>query len=162
MQKTLVTVLSFNDAVQARLAKERLASVGIPAHLDGDTAAAASQEPGSAPAAIKLEVSEEDLERARELLSRPAEVLSDEDEEEQEIDPDSAEALATRAWRAAFYGMAILPFLMQLYSFWLVLKLLSRNEDVSPAGMRKVYGALAIDGVVLLMLALLLRGALWM
>ena len=78
MQKTFVTVLSFKDSVQARLAKDRLASVGIPARLDGDT-----------PPAIKLKVFEEDLERDRELLARPAETLLDEDEEEdeKEIDP---------------------------------------------------------------------------
>jgi hypothetical protein len=151
MEKTLVTVTSFTESAQARLAKDRLASVGILAQLKGETGAESPPDP------IKLEVSEEDLERAREILARPAEATPDEDEEPPEIDPESAEGLATRAWRAAFLGMAIVPVLMQIYSLWLVLKFVPRDEEVSRAGMRKVYGALAIDGTVLLAVALLFR-----
>jgi len=149
MDNTRVTVTSFSDTLQAKAARDRLASVGILAHLE------------DSPAAVKLEVAEEDSERARELLSRPAEALSDEDEDEEEddkeSDPESAESLATRAWRAAFFGMVILPFLMQIYSLWLLFKLACRDEEVSKAGMRKVYGALAIDGIILLTFALLMR-----
>ena len=150
MEKTLVPVTSYTDAAQARIARDRLAAVGILARLTGDTPAGPSLDP------IKLEVSEEDLEQARAVLARPAEALADEDEEPPEIDPESAEGLASRAWRAAFFGM-VLPFIMQIYSLWLVLKLVSRDEEVSQAGMRKVYAALAIDGLVLLAAALLIR-----
>ena len=39
----------------------------------------------------------------------------------------------------------------------MILKLLFRNEDVGQAGMCKVYGALAIDAFILLVVALTIR-----
>src|SRR5262249_8813966 len=108
---------------------------------------------------IKLQVRQDDLERARELLAAPVPPAeAEEHDAEEPYDPESTEALAVRAWRAALIGL--LPPLwvfLHFYSLWLLAKLSSRPDEVSPGGMWRVYGALAIDGFVLVGVALLVR-----
>src|SRR5262249_5763157 len=136
------------------VARQRLEAAGIPVYLNGALATGPITGPGADGTAIKLEVREEDLERARELLTAgPA----DEGEDEEPYDPESAENLALRAWRGALIGLITLPFILHVYSLWLLVKLANHPEEVSPAGMRRVYGALAIDGFVLVGVALIIR-----
>ncbi len=169
MHQKLVTAETFNDPVQAELARTRLEEAGIPTCLNGEATTGAFMGLGGSFATVKLEVREEDLERARELLAKPpphtrpdpsdaASVEAEAEEVEPEPDPDSTEALAVRAWRATLIGL--LPPLwvfLHIYSLWLLVKLSSRPDEVSPAGMRRVYGALAIDGFVLVGVALVIR-----
>jgi hypothetical protein len=62
---------------------------------------------------------------------------------------------ANRAWRAAVIGLVFGWGILHLYSIWQLLHLGSTPDDKpSEAGMRKVYGALALDCLVLGLLAL--------
>jgi putative signal transducing protein len=159
MDKPLVTLDTFSDPIRAQLIKNRLEGAGIPAYLEGDTAVGAFAGLGSSLASIKLEVAEPDLKRARELLSRPAEPLDEEEAEDklEEIDPNSTEAVAARALRAAVLGIILLPPLVNIYSLWLILKVVFRDENLSKTASRKVYAAVAVDGLVLLAVALFIR-----
>jgi hypothetical protein len=65
--------------------------------------------------------------------------------------------VAARAWRAAVLGIILLPPLVNIYSLWLILKVVSRDEDLSTTATRKVYAAVAVDGLVLLGVALFIR-----
>jgi len=62
----------------------------------------------------------------------------------------TADDKAERAWRAALYGLITLPGLFHLYSACVLLLLLTSSEEVSDAGMRKVWAAMLIDCAVLL------------
>ena len=66
-----------------------------------------------------------------------------------------AEALANRAWRAAVLGLVLFPGMFHLYSLFLLVNMMFKDEEVSPSGMRKVYGALALDLAVLPIVALI-------
>ncbi len=63
--------------------------------------------------------------------------------------PNPADALAERAWRAALFGTLIFPGFMHLYSISLLLRLSPSTAAPSPAGLRKVFGAILIDILVL-------------
>jgi len=67
----------------------------------------------------------------------------------------TAEALANRAWRAAVLGLVLFPGMFHLYSLFLLVNMMFKDEEVSPSGMRKVYGALALDLAVLPIVALI-------
>jgi hypothetical protein len=71
MHEGLVTVETFSDPSQAELAQQRLEQAGIPAYLKGAATTGESVEPGGSFSTIKLQVREDDLERARELLASP-------------------------------------------------------------------------------------------
>jgi hypothetical protein len=66
------------------------------------------------------------------------------------------DALAARAWRASFLGMIVLPPLLNLYSIWLLIRLAGLHDEPSPAGLRRVYGAIIINGFVLITETLIL------
>jgi len=165
MHEDLVTIGTFSEPSQAELAQQRLEEGGISTYLKG--AAPTGKDTGleGSFSTIKLQVRQDDLERARELLAAPVPPAEaeepderEEDDAEEPYDPESTEALAVRAWRAALIGL--LPPLwvfLHFYSLWLLAKLSSRPDEVSPGGMWRVYGALAIDGFVLVGVALIVR-----
>jgi hypothetical protein len=64
--------------------------------------------------------------------------------------------MANRAWRAAVIGLLFFPPVLHFYSLVLLSSLGAMAQQPSPAGMRKVYGALAIDLAVFAGIALLL------
>jgi hypothetical protein len=66
------------------------------------------------------------------------------------------DGLASRAWRASFIGMIVLPPILNLYSIWLLIRMAAMDQEPSRAGLRKVYGALAIDAFVLVTEALII------
>lgn len=107
MHENLVTVETFSDQVRAELARQRLEQAGIPTYLNGEATTGAFVGLGRNFSTIKLEVREEDLERARELLAEPPSDMrpdapgtpdGPDAQEEVEPDPDSTEALTARAW----------------------------------------------------------------
>jgi len=88
----------------------------------------------------------------------PAVKLADNDDDETE-EPRvdwGAEDYAARAWKAAVLGVLILPPLLHLYSIWCIIRLYSIDEELSPAGRRKFYGALFIDVLAVTVLPLLI------
>ena len=173
MHEDLVTVATFSNPAQAELAQQRLEQAGIPAHLKGAAATGAFVGLGGSFSTIKLQVREEDLERARELLASPPPharpALSEapagtedqaDDDSEPEPDPDSTEALAARAWRAAIFGMILCPPTLHVYSLWLIARIAARSDDLSQEGTLKMYAALFVDGVIVVAAALILRALL--
>lgn len=81
----------------------------------------------------------------------------DEEEEEYRI-TWSADDYAARAWKAAIIGFFALPPVLHFYSLWCLIRLFSMDEDLSPSGTRKLYGALAIDTLVFTFISLLCCG----
>jgi hypothetical protein len=71
--------------------------------------------------------------------------------------------MANRAWRAAIIGLIVFPPLLHFYSLVLLLSMAGSTEKPSSSAARKMYGALAIDlvvvGVVGLVLWLAVREA---
>jgi hypothetical protein len=62
--------------------------------------------------------------------------------------------LARRAFRSALVSLAVVP--LGLYSLWLLLRLALFSGEVSPVGMRRIYGAILLTGVnVILWLGLI-------
>lgn len=91
---------------------------------------------------------------------QPAARLEPNDEE-----PDltwSPDAVVSRAWRVAVVGLMLFPFVLAsvgvlfallslgviLYSIALLIYLATLSGEMSSAGMKKLYGALVVDGVV--------------
>lgn len=68
--------------------------------------------------------------------------------------------LASRAMRAAIWGLFVLPPLLHLYSVFLLLRLAFSSEELSRSAMRKVYIALVLDVLVCSLVGALLAGAL--
>jgi len=67
----------------------------------------------------------------------------------------AGDALAARAFRATVLLWLLPPF-VYLYSLWLLARLFAYDGELSPAGERRLYGALAIHGAVVLGVVLLL------
>jgi len=157
----LVTLESFADPLHARVVAQRLEAAGIHAYVNGEVAHGV--DPSHAD--VKLEIAEEDLERAREALATPPEpetgIQSAPDEKDADEDLAATPAVAERALRAALYGLLLLPalvgILFQLYSLWLTTKVSSRDEDTDGSSTRKVYLALALDAGGLLLGAIYAR-----
>jgi hypothetical protein len=82
----------------------------------------------------------------------------DDEKEEEDFRISNADAYASRAWKAALIGFLVLPPLLHIYSLWCVLQLLMTDEDLSPTGTRKLYGALLIDGLVVMFGGILCLG----
>jgi hypothetical protein len=159
MPEPMVTLVSFSDPFRAEAARARLEAAGIPVLLQGEESVNAFSGLGAGFTSIKLEVPQDEVERAHNILAAPqersTEFTADQPEEEDPApEPESAEGTAIRAWRAALFGMFTLPLLLHIYSFWLVLKAILNDETLSPVGTRHLYGALAIDGLVFLAVAL--------
>jgi len=101
---------------------------------------------------------EQAVQRRDQMTDRP---LPQEFQMEDETDSDLHDVatflgddMARRAFLAAMLGLLFTPLVF--YSGWCLLKLLTYSGEVSPSGMRYLYGAIALDVLgVLLFLALL-------
>jgi hypothetical protein len=166
----LVTLESYSDPFKARLVAQRLQEAGIPAFLNGETTALTLGGINPTLAPVHLEVPEDEVERAREVLSRPAEqetgIQTEPDEKDPPEDVNASPYLAERAVRAALFGLLFTPALLgiaiqlysiQLYSLWLAGRIATREEEMAPEWRWKVYTALALDGVGLLLGAIYVR-----
>ena len=176
----LITLETYNNAMQARLALNYLEAAGIRCVL-ADEVAVTSGFSGltNAIGGIKLQVAEEDLERASDLLdevenqhrsqSEPiseAETAADEvaekpiqpepkpgaDDEEDEPPLNVREENAERAYRAVLVGYMIIP--LQLYATWVLLDVWQSDLPIRPAVLRKLYWAIALH-IPMLLVALL-------
>ena len=63
-------------------------------------------------------------------------------------DTTDGDEIAARAWRAAVLSTVLCPPLLTVYSVWLVLKIAFADHPLSAAGMRKFYGAMAVNVLV--------------
>jgi hypothetical protein len=81
----------------------------------------------------------------------PEHELAEDDLELPPLDTVLGDDLVNRAFRAALFGCFFPP--LTVYSLWLLLRLALFRGDLSPAGMRKLYGTLLLDGGVCLLWA---------
>jgi hypothetical protein len=160
----LVTLDTYTDPFKARIVAGKLEAAGIPTYLNGETTAVALTGITVA-ATVKLEIAEEDVERAQQILTAPSEpetgIQTEPTEKEPPEDFNAATSLAERGLRAALIGLLLLPALLgiviQVYSLWLLAKLASHDEEMESSYTWKVYLALAIDAVGLVLGAIYLR-----
>jgi hypothetical protein len=149
MNDKLVTVGTFWNSVDAELARGRLADAGIRAFLADQQTVGMVWYLGNAIGGIKLMVGDGDAEAALEVLSEsdapdaadapgsmtdsaqpiegrtPTAFIDDEAEERELTD---REENAGRAFRGAVIGLLLMP--LQLYVFWLLLKVFFSHEEL--------------------------------
>jgi hypothetical protein len=150
---SLPTVATYFQPIQAELARARLVDEEIPAFIQGGEFAAIAWHLALADRGIKVQVPTEFVERAREVLSptsnyaeRPLEdrTESDDDSENETDEPLSLrEQNADRAFRGAVIGVLFIP--LQIYAFWLLMKVLVSHEALSSQSRTRAIIAAAIN-----------------
>jgi hypothetical protein len=157
MADNLVTVATYNTSVEATLAKNYLQSAGIRAVLSDDTTVDMAWHLGVALGGVKLQVLAEDAERAEEVLEElhpEREIASAEGEpaetegagtpeESEEAPPNKREENARRAVRGAVLGLLLWP--LELYVFWLLMKVLLSDDPLTPETRRLALFAACIN-----------------
>ena len=166
MSDEFLTVATFDSPIDANLAKNRLEAAGIRAFLADEETVAMTWQFANAVGAIKLQVAARDFNRALDLLAErspgagpPAEAAAglaaeDPDVEQglvagtaEEDEPEPArsarEENAYRAWRGAVFGLLFWP--LQLYVFWLLLKVYVSDEPLRPEHRWRAWVAAAIN-----------------
>jgi hypothetical protein len=177
----LVTVATFWSPIEANLARNRLEAAGLRAFLAGEESVGMAWYLTNAFGGIKLQVRDEEAQEAHSILAEgnasspaasrhTAEALSPLSELEQpgepsETDvaesvpvPTSREQNADRAFRGAVFGLLLLP--LQLYVFWLLVKVFVAEERLDPKQCRNAVVAAIINLPVMLGLGLLFRAML--
>lgn len=156
MSKRMVTIATFDQAAKARLAENVLKEAGIPAAVSDETVVAMEWLLSNAVGGVKLQVWEDDADRAVDALERElgehgeglggptpedlateAEAAPREDEppdaeppapDAPDVPPTEREAYARRAFYAALFGIVMPPLLF--YSIYLTL--VASSSDGKP------------------------------
>lgn len=156
----LVVVASYGSTLEAELAKSRLAAAGIPALLSDAHTVSIAAHLSQAVGGVKVRVSEEDQERAREVLESAAIVEGFDDDEEDELEEaprsPAKDTLANRALGWSVLGTMFFPP-ATLYSLWLLVRFLQADDEATPSAKRRAAMALVFDAVVLVALAVILQ-----
>jgi Putative prokaryotic signal transducing protein len=183
MPESFVTVATFETPMEAQLARNQLDEEGIDAFLEGAETVVMFTNLGGAMGGVKLQVAAEDARRAQAILGQrlqsPDKPVRDDygldreasktairarafdvDEEEEELPESAADATARRAWRAAVIGLLVFPPLLHVYSLWQLLQIPAAEDQLSDAGKRRLYAAVALDAIVFGAAALLWFGLL--
>lgn len=58
---------------------------------------------------------------------------------------EAAEAMLQRAWRASIIGIVLFPFLLHLYSTYLLIRAGTTAATFSPEGEKRFYGAILVN-----------------
>lgn len=171
----VVTVANFADLITANLAKQELEVEGITAFLANEMTVNIAWHLTVAVRWIKLQVPEPEVEQALSILAAtsiatqsvpynsdettPEQTLSANSEEEFQstLDSEDDDDVVRRSWadrtvermfRAAVLGLGFLP--LQLYSLWLLIRLLVAHRRVSQSRYRQA--AIAIIFAILWMI----------
>jgi hypothetical protein len=178
MRYHLVTVYTFDDPVEANLARNHLEVSGLQAFLANEEIVDMIWSWGNAIGWIKLQVTDQDADSARAVLNQPIDsdtwpdvdldVTSidadqssqtdepdDGDPDEPESTPTDRETRAERAFRVAILGLLFLP--IQLYAFYLLLRVFISNDSLNERERRKAIIAAAINFSPMLYLCVQLR-----
>ncbi|WP_425617042.1 DUF2007 domain-containing protein [Anatilimnocola sp. NA78] len=168
----LVTLEVYQNAMQAHLVKNQLEAAGIRCVLADEYATTMVWHLTNAIGGIKLQVAEEDFERAAEALDAVEQQLQHGDEEDapatathardEDADDQAAaepkpgtdeddseptlnarEQDAERAYRAALFGFMFPP--LQFYATWLLLSVWQADDPIRPAVRRKLYWAIGFN-----------------
>ena len=169
MPQPLVEVARYASPVEAALVRGLLEEQGFVVRTHGEVAAGTLWHMGPGVAGVRLLVTADVAEEARELIeqhaSRPTEEADERDgDPDDELDDDFSEDWADddldedevvadplpdeliRAWRAAVIGIGLLPPLLSLYSLWLLFK----NDFFSEQSRNwRMPAALAINVLVI-------------
>ncbi|MBD2205858.1 DUF2007 domain-containing protein [Calothrix sp. FACHB-1219] len=164
MANNFVTVATYNNSLEANLAKQLLEAEGISCYLANESTVDLAWHLTVAVGWIKLQVHEQDAAQAKFILgSSNLEVESAAEGEEttaEDVDDDDiiqvswADQTADRAFKVAVIGLILIFLPFQLYSLWLLLQLLlSRTRDrISQNRLWKVITALLINLLNLMIL----------
>lgn len=185
----LITIETYDNAMQATLARNYLEAAGVRCVLADEHAVSSLWHLSNAIGGIKLQVAEEDFDRACELLDdvenqhrSPAEPKAEPPaspasgdasdsaslepkpgaDEEDEPPLNAREDNAERAFRAVLVGCMIIP--LQLYATWVLLDVWQSELPIRPAVLRKLYWAIGLHIpmvlVALLVIYFIFRGML--
>jgi hypothetical protein len=162
MPSKLVTLATFGNPAEAAIARNHLAAEGIRAFLADEDTVAMAWHLGNAIGGIKLQVADDDAERAISILETndPNPIADDEwrsagsgeklsdaetDETDDEDDPlqSPVDEDVARAFRAAIFGFIILP--LQLYSLWLLAKIKFSGIPLSATTRRRMVITLLLN-----------------
>lgn len=166
----LVTLTNFPGPTEAGFIKNLLEAEGIHAYLADDVAVGMVGYLGNAMGWVKLQVAEDDLERANEILEAHRQTIADvgpeafaaeatsavdTDEIETEASGSSAaeegddddtvdpmDELAWRALRAAGLGLMFVP--LTFYAAWLIGRLIFSKGELSSSASWKLWLAFAL------------------
>jgi hypothetical protein len=173
MSNDFVTVATTSTPTEASLIRNHLEAEGIRVFLSDEAAVGMAWYLGNAIGGVKVQVADEDAERAFEILDEHDPVpLSeedwktvsdfesgwDEDEEEEDTEevPEAAVESASerdldqevnRAFKAAVLGIIFFP--LQVYSFFLLLDILFSGLTLTPTQQKKVNIGFLLDCIVL-------------
>jgi hypothetical protein len=136
MPESMATVASFSTLFEAEMARNRLEEEGIPTFLADTELVGMAWHLAQAVGGVKLQVRAKDVERAREVLEDMPRPAAPEDS-----DPVETESL--RAVRAAALGVMFPP--LQLYSLWVIVKLLVAGRPLDAKAKRRVAFAAVLD-----------------
>jgi hypothetical protein len=172
MSAQLVTVATFGTPTEASIVRNRLEAVGIRTFLADEATVGMAWHLGVAVGGVKLQVAEDDAERAlAELESHEPTPITDEEwrtegaeddadsqTDEPEVESDSEEnqikspsdEMADRAFDAAVIGLYLLPF--QLYSLWLLGRIALGTVPLTPRNRRRVLLTLVLDCLVIILI----------
>ncbi len=158
MNNQLITVATFSTPIEGELAKHQLSAHGIQAYLKDEATANMAWHLTVAIGWVKLQVAESDVERAMTILAQENQSTEEclpEDDEEIVERLSSADQMAEQAFRTAIIGLLFFP--LQLYSLWLLIRLLVSSKlrrRISTKKYWKIFVAIAIDIIFL--------GSLWL
>jgi Putative prokaryotic signal transducing protein len=143
MSNELVTVATFNDPIEAAMARNYLEAAGISAMLLDETTVATHWGMANAVGGIKLQVSLANLAHAEVLLDQIPDDEPDDmpsialamsptaDEPPKELDDGSTKDQAVdRLFRATIFGLIFWP--LQFYALWMLVTLPIMVGNVSP------------------------------
>ncbi|MBD2194136.1 MULTISPECIES: putative signal transducing protein [Calothrix] len=157
MANNFVTVATYSNSLEANLAKQLLEAEGISSYLANESTVDLAWHLTVAVGWIKLQVHEQDAAQAKFILgssnlevesAAEGEEMTAEDTDDDDIIPVSwADQTADRAFKVAVIGLILIFLPFQLYSLWLLLRLLvSRTRDrISKNRRWKVITALLIN-----------------
>ena len=171
----LTTVATYFEPIQADLARSRLEGEDIPTFIEGGEFASMAWHLSLANRGIKVQVPTEHAERASALLSETSRssagrkqidedrakadenepACDDDGEAEHEPQPTVREQNADRAFRGAAMGLLFLP--LQLYVFWLLLKVFVSEESLSRNSRNRAFAAAAVNFPLIVLFCLFLR-----
>ncbi|BAY66298.1 hypothetical protein NIES22_64120 [Calothrix brevissima NIES-22] len=157
MANNFVTVATYNNSLEANLAKQLLETEGISCYLANESTVDLAWHLTVAVGWIKLQVHEQDAAQAKFILgssnlevesaAEGAETTTQDTDDDDIIQVSWADQTADRAFKVAVIGLLLIFLPFQLYSLWLLLRLLvSRTRDrISQNRQWKVITALLIN-----------------
>jgi Putative prokaryotic signal transducing protein len=146
----VVTISTFSNAIEANLAKQELEAEGLTAFLDDEFITGFLWYWTVAVGWIKLRVPEPQVEQAISILLDSR--ISVQDLHEDGWKLSWADQTVERMFRVAVLGLMCLP--LQLYSLWLLIRLLVSGRRVTPSQYWKLLVGLAFSTPTIVILLL--------